>query len=323
MKTVVKSVQGEKKKDIDLPIQFNEKIRPDLIKRAVLAAQSHSRQPYGAMPDAGKRASVDISKRRRDYKTSYGYGISRTPRKVLSNRGTRFNWVGAFAPQTVGGRRAHPPKAEKKWYKKINKKERRKAIRVALSASVIKDLVQERGHIVDDYPLVVETKIEETGKTSELKNILNKLGIKKELSRTNTRKVRSGKGKRRGRKYIKKTGPLIVVSKECDILNAARNIPGVEAEIVHKLNVQLLAPGTRPGRLTIYTEDAIQRIKDERLFTDKPLKMSIKKQEKVIQKKEIREKLDKVEKKGESTTKASKKLTKFKKTTKKSTKAKK
>ena len=38
-----------------------------------------------------------------------------------------MNWVGAFAPGTVGGRKAHAPNAEKIFDKKINKKENRKA----------------------------------------------------------------------------------------------------------------------------------------------------------------------------------------------------
>ena len=85
-----------------------------LIKRAVLTLQNNKRQRYGANPEAGKKVSAALSKRRRKYRGSYGHGISRVPRKILSRRGTSMNWQGAFAPGTVGGRRAHPPKAEKK-----------------------------------------------------------------------------------------------------------------------------------------------------------------------------------------------------------------
>ncbi len=126
MKLNIISTSKEKKKEIDLPSQFNEEVRPDVISRAVLAIQSNKRQPYGASPEAGKRASAEISRRRHDYRGSYGHGISRVPRKILTRRGTRMYWVGAFAPGTVGGRRAHPPKVEKNYSQKINKKERRK-----------------------------------------------------------------------------------------------------------------------------------------------------------------------------------------------------
>ena len=61
-----------------LPKQFDEPVREDLIKRAVLALQSKARQKYGAKPEAGKRPSVRISKRRHDYRGTYGIGQSRT-----------------------------------------------------------------------------------------------------------------------------------------------------------------------------------------------------------------------------------------------------
>lgn len=276
MKVEISSIDGSEKGHIELPGQFKEELRPDLIKRAVLAIHSHNKQPYGAQPDAGMRASAKLSRRRRDYKTSYGIGISRVPRKIMSYRGTRFNWVGAFAPNTVGGRRAHPPKATKIWDQKVNKKERRKAIRSALAATVVKELVQKRGHIVDKYPLIVDG-IEDISKTKELKKLLVKLGLQEELNRVSSRKIRAGKAKTRGRKYQVKKGPLIVVSKNCPTLKSAKNIPGVEAVIVNELNANLLAPGADYGRLTIYAVDAIKRISDNGLFTDSP-KLKIEKE---------------------------------------------
>lgn len=251
----------------ELPKQFNEEIRPDLIKRAVLAARSNKRQRYGAKKEAGKRASVKISKRRRKYRGSYGFGISRVPRKILSRRGTRMNWQGAFAPGTVGGRRAHPSKAEKIWTQKINKKERKKAIRSAISSTVSAKLVKKRGHrIPDNYPFIIESKIESVSKTKEIKDILNKLGLDKELKRVCKRKIRSGKGKARGRKYVRKKGPLIVVSKECRLVNALENILGVDVAEVKNLNVELLAPGTIPGRLAVWTDKSIEILEKEKLF---------------------------------------------------------
>lgn len=251
----------------ELPKQFNEDIRPDLIKRAVLVIKSNKKQSYGAKKEAGKRASAIVSKRRRDYKTTYGIGQSRTPRKVMSRRGARMNWVGAFAPQTVGGRRAHPPKAEKVWSRKINKKERRKAIRSAISATISAELVRKRGHnIPDDYPFIVESKIESISKTKEIIGILSKLGLDKELERSAKRKIRSGKGKMRGRKYVTKKGPLIVVSKECKLINASKNILGVDVVEVKNLNAELLAPGADPGRLVLWTDKAIEALEKEKLF---------------------------------------------------------
>lgn len=261
------NLEGKKLKEINLPSQFNEKYHPSLIWRAFLTIQANKRQPYGAKPDAGMRASSKVSRRRRDYKGSYGHGISRVPRKVLWHRGTQFGWVGATAPGTVGGRRAHPPKAEKIWDKKINIKERRKAIRSALAATLNKDLVMLRNHFPPSiYPLVLEDKFEDLNKTKEVIKVLENLGLEKELSRLEIKKVRAGKGKNRGRKYKKKTGPLIIVSKKCNLVNAAKNILGIDIIPINQINVELLAPGSHAGRLTIYTEGAIQRLEKENMF---------------------------------------------------------
>ena len=253
MKAILKTATGTKKGQVELPAQFQEDVRPDLIKRAVLTIQSHNYQPYGTDPDAGRKYASKLSRRRRDYKTAYGIGISRVPRKILSYRGTRFNWQGATAPNTVGGRQAHPPKAEKILSKKINKKERRKAIRSAISASVIKELVVQRGHVVDEYPIVLEDSVETLKKTKEVLDLFNKLGLAKELERSARKSEKTGKARLRGRHYKKAKGPLVVVSKKCDFMNAAVNIPGVDVVEVEDLNAELLAPGCDYARLTIYT----------------------------------------------------------------------
>ena len=70
----------------------------------------------------------------------------------------------------------------------------------------------------------------------------------------------------RGRKYKKRKGPLLVVSSECKLLNSGKNIPGVEIIEVSRLNAELLAPGCAAGRLTLFTEAAIDRLEKEKLF---------------------------------------------------------
>lgn len=277
MKTKIKTISGENGKEMNFPEQFSEEMRPDLIRRAVLAIHSHDSQPYGADPDAGKKSVSKLSRRRRDYKGSYGHGISRVPRKILSRNGTRMNWVGAFAPGTVSGRQAHPPKVDKKVAEKINKKEKRKAIRCALSASIKKDLVEKRGHKVTEYPLIVEDKAEKIEKTKDVVTMLEKLGLTAELLRASEKIVRAGKGKMRGRKYKRKKGPLIVVSESCPLVKAAKNIPGVEIVEVTSVNAKLLAPGTIAGRLTIYTEGSLKKMEKQKLFTNNPIKTEAKK----------------------------------------------
>jgi len=267
MKLEILTTSKEKVGEINLPNQFNEDIRPDLIKRTVLALQSNRKKPYGAAPRAGKRASVRLSKRRRAYRGMYGHGISRTPRKILSRRGSRMFWVGAFAPNTVGGRKAHPPKAEKILVKRINEKERKKAIRSAISATIIANMVKKRGHIIPEiYPFAIDKKFEEFTKTKEIIAALKNLGLEKELARSSKKTIRAGKGKARGRKYNTKKGPLIVVANDSKLMKAAANIPGVEVVKVKQLNAELLAPGAVPGRLTLWTKSAIETLEKEKLF---------------------------------------------------------
>jgi large subunit ribosomal protein L4e len=268
MKATLKSQSGETKGQKELPVQFHEPLRADLIKRAVLSVQASRMQPHGTDSEAGSKYSSKISRRRRNYKGAYGIGISRVPRKIMSHSGTRFNWVAAAAPNTVGGRRVHPPEVGKILTKKVNRKERRKAIRSALGASVVKELVLKRGHIVEEYPLVIENSIEELKKTKEVLELLSKLGLDKELERSSKTTMKTGKAKRRGRTVKGRKGPLFVVSKYCSLMDAAKNIPGIEVSEVKSLNAELLAPGCDYGRLVLYTEGAIDMLDKMKLFMD-------------------------------------------------------
>ncbi|MBI2499277.1 50S ribosomal protein L4 [Candidatus Woesearchaeota archaeon] len=269
MKAEVYNLEGKKVKQIDLPVQFNEPIRPDIIKKAFIALQLSSRTPYGAFKEAGKRYSSYVSKRRRKYKGIYGRGASRVPRKVLTRRGTQFYYVAATTPFSVGGRRAHPPKSEKNWYKKINTNERRKAIRSALAATFNLDLINSHGYKINIPSIIIDSKIETKSKTNDIKKILLSLGLGKELERTEEKQIRAGRGKSRGRKYKTKSGILLVVSKECSLIKSASNLPGLDISKINELNVSLLAPGSVPGRFTIYTEDSIKELEKNKLFLNK------------------------------------------------------
>jgi len=270
MKADIYSITGAKKAQIELPAQFQELIRADLIKRAVLAQQSHGYQPYGADPLAGTRQGFATPKRRKRYGTTYGHGISRVKRKFSWSRGLRFAWVGAFVASAIGGRKAFPPQANKVIAEKINTKERRKSIRSAIAATANKAQVEKRNHQIKDVksiPLVVEDKFETLKKAKDIKDALTKLGLSKDLDRASKRKVRAGRGTTRGRKYKTKVGPLLVVGKkDCAAVKAARNLPGVNIVDVSNLNAELLAPGTQAGRLTVWTQSAIERLGKERLF---------------------------------------------------------
>ena len=259
--------KGEKTGSIKLPSQFSEPIRTDLIQRAVDTYWDSQRQPYGADPEAGKKQITWMSKRRRDYKATYGKGQSRVPRKTLAHRGTWFHHVAAFAPGTVGGRGAHPPTAKKLFGKKLNTQERRKALRSALAATLSKELVTRRGHhLPPTYPFILSTETETLGKTADLVTTLHTLGFEQELARSATRSIRAGRGKSRGRPYKTATSLLLVTGTPCALTKSARNIPGVDAVDIHHLNAHLLAPGNQPGRATLYTQHAIEEIAQKRLF---------------------------------------------------------
>jgi len=244
------NLEGTPESKTTLPTVFDTPLRPDVIKRAVLAIQSTRIQPQGRDPMAGKKTSAESR--------GTGMGISRIPR-TKSGGGKA-----GFAPSTVGGRQPHPPKAEKKIIKNIPKKEARLALSSAIAATASKEVVSSRGHKIENVPqipIIIIDSIEELSKTSEVETTLTNLGLIADLDRVkNSRKIRAGKGKRRGRKMKIAVGPLIVVGKNKGISKAASNLPGVDVVEVTDLNAEMLAPGTNPGRLTLWSISAIKQL---------------------------------------------------------------
>ncbi|MCC7553478.1 MAG: 50S ribosomal protein L4 [Methanobacteriaceae archaeon] len=249
MKVNVYSKEGNVAGDIELPEIFNEEFRSDLIKRAVISAQTARVQPWGNDPMAGKRTSAES--------WGSGRGAAMVPR--IKN-GSKT----AFIPLAVGGRQAHPTRAQKNHHEKINIKERRFAIRSAIAATSNKDLVESRGHNIEnieEFPIVVEDDINSVKKTKETREIFKSLGVFEDIIRAkNGKKIRAGRGKTRGRKYKNTKGPLLVVDQDKGISLGARNHAGLDVVSVENLNAELLAPGTHPGRLTIFTKSAIEKI---------------------------------------------------------------
>ena len=250
----VYDLQGNPKETIELPRVFETPLRPDVTKRAVLAQQSHRIQPQGRDPMAGKRTTA-IS-------MGTGFGTARLPR-VKGSRYPRAQ-QGAFAPSTVGGRLTHPPRSEKNIYKVINKKERRLAIRSAIAATANKDLVASRGHVIDSVPalpLIVADEFQDIDNASEAREFFKNIGLWPDLERVKrTRKIRAGKGKMRGRKRRHGVGPLLVIHEDRGVRRAVRNFPGIDVVKVDKLNSEALAPGTFPGRLTVWASSAFKRL---------------------------------------------------------------
>jgi len=262
MKTDVLDLNGKKLKDINVPSCFLQKIREDIILKVLETKKT--KQPYAPSPVAGKQHSASgiIHRKRHSWKISYGRGISRVPRKIMSRRGSQFNWVGAEIAGNTGGRRAHPPKILSiVKTKKINKKEMRTALISALSATANEKEIRKKYPSLKDkklrnVPIIAESKITSlnTKKLLEsLKKILEgafEIAIKK-------KDIRSGKGKFRGRKYKESSGALLVTGQNEKIKT---NL--IDSVNTKNLSVIDLAKGGQ-GRLTIYTENAIKDLADK------------------------------------------------------------
>ncbi len=248
IKVNVYGIDGSVKNKIDLPDVFNTPYRPDIIKKSFNVLRSNKRQPYGADPYSGKKhATASVGK---------GRGMSRVPRLTQGRRA-------ALAPGVVGGRRAHPPKAERNWKEKINKKERLLSLKSSLAATADKELVTGRGHKFDEkitLPLIIEDGFEKIKKTKKVIETFEKIGIYDDVLRAlNGKHIRAGKGKTRGRKYKTPKSILIVSTKE-DIEKSSNNLIGVDIIKPSQLNIEHLAPGGNAGRLTVFTESALKEI---------------------------------------------------------------
>jgi large subunit ribosomal protein L4e len=260
MKTQLLDNQGKSIKEIDLPSFFSARIRDDLVSKILEAKKK--KQPYSPSPVAGKQhaARGKVNHRRHVWRSGYGRGGSRIPRKIMSRRGTQFNWVGAEVSGTRGGMRAHPPHILSMMeLPKINKKEMKIAFMSALSSTAsVEELKKKYSTLSEEkiehhLPLIVsELNFNKTKELiSSLKKILGKqlfeIGLQK-------RNVRSGKGKSRGRKYKKSAGLLIVIGNEEKL-----NLTGFDIRKANSVDIADLANGGS-GRLTLYTEKAIKDI---------------------------------------------------------------
>ncbi|MCD6512263.1 MAG: 50S ribosomal protein L4 [Thermoplasmata archaeon] len=246
MKAKVYGMDGNVVQEIDLPSVFEAEYRPDVIHKAFVVMRANRRQPYGSKPTAGK-----------DYVAESfgpGRGSSRIPR-LASGRGAR-------APGTVHGRRAHPPKVEKVWSRRINKKEKLLARISAIAATANEELVRSRGHKFEgNPPFIIEDNFEELEKTKDILSTFEKIGVIDDVIRAKEGKhIRAGRGKRRGRKYKTPKSLLIVASRKDKIKKAASNLTGVDVVTPDEINVEHLAPGGHAGRLTLYTLSAVKRI---------------------------------------------------------------
>ena len=264
----VYDIDVELGKKVSLPDSFSSEIRSDLVKLAVASARANRRQAYGSNAHVGKRKPMSGMKHSVEW-WGKGRGVSRIMRRTGQRRG-------AQNPHTLGGRRAHGPKVEKDWSRKLNRNERRLARNSALAATTNIEMVSGRGHRfaeeISSLPIVLGDYSENgekidieafnlNGGTRKVNAIFEALGLGDDLRRArNGRKIRAGKATMRGRVHKTPKSVLLVVANKDGLAKAARNLPGVDVVAAKDLSAEHLAPGGDLGRLTVFTKAAVEAL---------------------------------------------------------------
>lgn len=191
-----------------------------------------------------------------------GRAVARIPR--VGGSGTHRSGQGAFGNMCRGGRMFNPTTTWRRWHRKVNLTQRRHAVASAIAASGVPSLVMARGHKVNnlaEIPMIVDG-FSGISKTQQMVDKLNNIGLEEELNKVkNSRKVRTGQGKYRNRRYRMKKGPLVIYdNNDQTLIHPARGIQGVELCHVDRLNILQLAPGGHIGRLIIWTKSAFERL---------------------------------------------------------------
>ena len=258
-------ISVENGKKVKLSDAFTAELCTDLIKLAVASSRANRRQAYGSRAHVGKRAPMAGMKHSVEW-WGKGRGVSRIMRRTGQRRA-------AQNPHTLGGRRAHGPKVEKDWTRKLNRNERRLARNSALTATTDIAMVSSRGHRFADeisaLPIILGDYSENgkkidieafnlSGGTRKVSAIFEALGLGEDLRRASSgRKIRAGKATMRGRVHKTPKSILLVVANKEGLAKAARNLPGVDVVAAKDLSAEHLAPGGDLGRLTVFTKAAV------------------------------------------------------------------
>jgi len=235
---------------VELPLVFSLPVRLDLIRRAFHSALTARLQPKGRDPLAGMRRVGES--------WGIGYSVARVPRLDTGRA--------VLAPNVRGGRRQFAPTPLKKIHEEVNRKEMKLAIASALAALANKSFVLKRSYVIPSnitgLPIIVVNAVENISKAKDLKSFLIKAGLWENIERTQERiRIRAGKGKMRGRRYIEPKSLLFIVSSlDTPIVKAVRNLPGVDYLTPTTLNILKLAPGGLPGRLCLISAKALEII---------------------------------------------------------------
>ena len=256
MKTKIISEAG-KSGEIEMPGFFSTKIREDIAQK--FYESQKQTQPYAPYFMAGKQHSASgiLSHSRRLWKTTYGKGISRVPRKIFWRRGDHFYWQGAEVVNTRGGRPAHPPRViHFQTAKKVNKKESILALQSVMAATAQIGYLKKRYSSMEnlklELPLVIKSDLLKLKTKPFFELLKSNLGDAWEVS-LQTKEVRAGKGKIRNRRYKHNAGLILIVGKD---ENA--KFQGIDVRRLDELDISDLWP---LGRLAMYSEQAVNELK--------------------------------------------------------------
>jgi len=257
-KIQILDINGKKTKEMTTKL-FDEPVRLDIIQK--IAEIQKEKQPYAPFFLAGNQtsASGNVLHTRHDWKSDRGKGISRVPKKRMSDKGERFTWVGAVIPGTRGGRRAHPPKILAR-IKTINKREMKKGFLSALTMTASENLVKEKYSSLAEskaklnLPLVVESKIISLKTKAFFESLKSILGEYFDVA-IQEKSIRSGIAGMRNRKYKKTAGILLVLGN-----NEMMKINGIDTVNTKELKIGDLA--SNGARLVLFTEQSIKDLEE-------------------------------------------------------------
>ena len=261
-------LNGIKIDKTNLPKVFLSQIRTDILSFVHSNMSKNKRQPYSRKKNAGTMTSAK----------SWGTGraVARVPR--VPGSGTHRSGQGAIVNMCRGGRMFAPTTIWRKWHHKINKNQRKIALKSALASSAVSSLIIARGYNINkvpEIPLVLENSIESLSKTNQGKKLLKCVGISVKIKKKFP--LRAGKGKMRNRRFVKFKGPLIIYEKN---IRCLRNIKGIDTCSITSLNLLNLAPGGHIGRLCVWTYSAFSKLDDifhvnQDFYIKKPFGLSV------------------------------------------------
>eukprot|EP00035_Acanthoeca_spectabilis_P019658 m.429142 g.429142 ORF g.429142 m.429142 type:complete len:361 (-) comp16962_c0_seq1:121-1203(-) len=253
--TIYNVADGEaSRRTVALPAVFTAPIRTDVVEFVHTNMNKNRRQAYAVYVDTGHETPAE----------SWGTGraVARIPR--VPGGGTSRSGQAAFGNMCRGGRMFAPTKVWRRWHRKINVNQRRYAAVSAIAASALPSLVMARGHSIEEVPelpLVADDALESIKSTKDAAKFLEAVGADDDVERcSDSRKIRSGRGKLRNRRHVMRRGPLVVYNKNDGVYQSFRNIPGVDVCPVSALGLLKLAPGGHVGRFIIFSEGAFKRL---------------------------------------------------------------